>query len=56
MAKRQYINNNRIWVTAHEGVVILEGTVEDRSEMVAAVENAYEAGARRVDNRLRIVN
>jgi osmotically-inducible protein OsmY len=56
LAKNRNVNNDRIWVTAHEGTVVLEGTVEDRSEMGAAVEDAYEAGARRVDNRLRVAN
>lgn len=51
-----FVDNDPIQVQARQGVVTLQGTVEDESEMKAAVENAYEAGARRVNNRLRVAN
>ncbi len=51
-----YVHEDPIQVNVRKGVVTLKGSVEDRSEMAAAVENAYEAGARRIKNELRIVN
>lgn len=51
-----YVDNDPIRVGVRKGVVTLEGSVEDSSEMAAAVENAYEAGARRVNDQLRIQN
>ncbi len=51
-----YVDEDPIRVNARRGVVTLQGTVKNRSEMAAAVENAYEAGARRVNNQLRIAN
>jgi osmotically-inducible protein OsmY len=51
-----FVDSDPIRVTARDGVVTLEGSVEDRSEMAAAEKNAYEAGARRVENRLRMNN
>ena len=50
------MDEDPIRVDARRGVVTLQGTVKNRSEMAAAVENAYEAGARRVNNLLRIAN
>ncbi len=47
------VDADRINVNVRDGVAVLEGDVEDQSEMVAAVENAYEAGARRVINYMR---
>ena len=41
-------------VKVRRGVATLSGTVEDRSAMIAAVENAYEGGARKVINNLRV--
>lgn len=51
-----FVDSDPIRVQARQGVVTLQGTVEDEPEMAAAVENAYEAGAKRVDNQLRIQN
>lgn len=51
-----FVDEDPIRVNAQQGVVTLQGTVEDKSEMAAAVDNAYEAGARRVNNQLRIQN
>lgn len=50
------MDRDPIRIAANNGVVTLRGTVEDTDEMAAAVENAYEAGARRVNNHLRILN
>ncbi len=49
-----FVDSDPIRVSSRQGVVTLEGTVEDKSEMTAAVENAYEAGAKQVNNQLRI--
>ncbi|MEO8325983.1 MAG: BON domain-containing protein [Nitrospirota bacterium] len=51
-----FVDEDPIRVNVQQGVVTLQGTVEDPSEMAAAVDNAYEAGARRVVSRLRIQN
>lgn len=51
-----FVDEDPIRVHVRQGVVTLQGSVEDPSEMAAAVDNAYEAGARRVNNQLRIVN
>ncbi|WP_342347604.1 BON domain-containing protein [uncultured Nitrospira sp.] len=51
-----FVDEDPIRVNVRQGVVTLQGTVEDPSEMAAAVDNAYEAGARRVVSRLRIQN
>ncbi len=51
-----FVDEDPIRVSVKNGVVTLRGTVEDQDEMAAAVENAYEAGARRVKNHLRISN
>jgi osmotically-inducible protein OsmY len=56
LAWSPYVDEDPIRVNARRGVVTLQGTVKDRSQMAAAVENAYEAGARRVNNQLRIAN
>ncbi len=56
LAWSPYVDENPIRVDARRGVVTLQGTVKNRSQMAAAVENAYEAGARRVNNQLRIAN
>jgi osmotically-inducible protein OsmY len=49
------VDGDQIGVQVRDGVAVLEGNVEDESEMVAAVKNAYEAGARRVINHMRIM-
>lgn len=51
-----FVDEDPIRVNVRQGVVTLQGSVEDPSEMAAAVDNAYEAGARRVINQLRILN
>lgn len=45
----------RIDVEVANGRVVLTGSVRNRSELQAATDNAYQAGAKRVENRLSIV-
>lgn len=47
-----FVDEDDIQVSVRNGVATLSGTVEDRSEMNDAIENAYEAGAKRVINQL----
>lgn len=49
-----FVNSVPIRVEAHHGIVTLSGRVENRGEIVDAVENAYEAGAKNVRIRLWI--
>jgi osmotically-inducible protein OsmY len=49
-----FVDSDRITVTVNDGVVMLQGTVEDWDEYWTAVENAYEGGARLVENHLRL--
>ncbi len=49
-----FVNSVPIRVEARNGIVTLSGRVENRGEIVDAVENAYEAGARNVRIRLWI--
>ncbi len=50
-----YVDADRVDVTVRDGVAYLFGSVEDRDEMQAAIDNAFQAGAERVMNRLAIV-
>ena len=49
-----FVNSVPIRVEAQNGIVTLSGRVENRGEIVDAVENAYEAGAKNVRIRLWI--
>ncbi len=49
-----FVNSVPIRVEARNGIVTLSGRVENRGEIVDAVENAYEAGAKNVRIRLWI--
>jgi osmotically-inducible protein OsmY len=49
-----FVDANQVRVKVDAGVATLEGKVDDYAEMHAAVENAFEGGATRVDNRLRV--
>ena len=49
-----FVNSVPIRVDAHNGIVTLSGRVENRGEIVDAVDNAYEAGAKNVRIRLWI--
>jgi osmotically-inducible protein OsmY len=49
-----FVDANQVRVKVDAGVATLEGKVDDYAEMLAAVENAFEGGATRVNNRLRL--
>ncbi len=49
-----FVNSVPIGVEAQNGIVTLSGRVENRGEIVDAVKNAYEAGAKNVRIRLWI--
>lgn len=48
-----FVDADSVDVSVKNGEVTLSGTVEDRDAAEAAVDNAYEAGARRVISRLK---
>jgi osmotically-inducible protein OsmY len=52
IALSPYVDGDFIRVTVRNGVVTLRGSVEDQSAADAAVENAREAGAKKVINKL----
>ncbi len=47
-----FVNSDQISVTVNNGIATLYGGVENKGEIADAVENAYEAGAKRVKSRL----
>lgn len=47
-----YVDGDFIHVTVRDGVVTLRGSVEDQSAVNAAIENAKEAGAKKVISHL----
>jgi osmotically-inducible protein OsmY len=47
-----FVNAEQISVSVRNGVATLSGGVENKGEIADAVENAYEAGAKRVKSRL----
>jgi osmotically-inducible protein OsmY len=47
-----FVNSDSIRVQVHNGIVTLSGRSENRREVANAVKNAYEAGARNVQNNL----
>ena len=49
-----FVDSDDVAVTVVDGVATLTGTVDSLDERVAAVENAYEGGARLVDNDLLV--
>lgn len=49
-----FVDGSDINVDVNDGVVTLTGTVEDIDEFEAAIENAYEAGARDVVARMNL--
>lgn len=49
-----FVDANEVTVVVDDGVATLTGTVDTWSERDAAIENAYEGGAARVINNLRI--
>lgn len=54
IALSPYVDADFIHVTVRNGEVTLRGSVEDQSAADAAVENAREAGAKKVINKLNI--
>ncbi len=52
IALSPYVDGDFIHVTARDGVVTLRGSVEDQSAANAAIENAKEAGAKKVISHL----
>ena len=54
IAMSPYVDADFIHVTVRNGVVTLRGSVEDQSAASDAVENAREAGAKKVINKLTI--
>jgi osmotically-inducible protein OsmY len=49
-----YVDADQVQVRVNEGVATLEGEVDTPSERTAAVAEAYEAGARWVNNELEL--
>ncbi len=49
-----YVNDDQIIVTVTDGVATLRGTVDSRMERGAAIDNAYQGGARSVENELKV--
>lgn len=49
-----FVDSEKVSVTVREGLVILEGTVESWTEHAAATADAFQAGARGVENRLKV--
>jgi len=54
LALSPYVDADFIRVVVRDGVVTLRGSVEDQSAAKAAVDNAIEAGAKKVINKLSI--
>ena len=54
LAMSPFVDADFIGVTVRNGVVTLRGSVEDQSAASDAVENAREAGAKQVINKLTI--
>ncbi|MEX2493869.1 MAG: BON domain-containing protein [Nitrospirales bacterium] len=52
LAYSPFVNSDQISVSVRNGVATLYGGVENKGEIADAVENAYEAGAKRVESRL----
>lgn len=49
-----FVDANNVNVTVHDGMAVLTGTVDSRSEWYSANANALEAGAAWVNNKLRV--
>ncbi|HEU4685342.1 MAG TPA: BON domain-containing protein [Nitrospira sp.] len=47
-----FVDADKVNVSVRNGIVTLSGKVEDEDEVQAAIDNAYEAGARRVISKL----
>lgn len=51
-----YVDSGNVTVTVDNGVVTLTGNVDSWYERRRAAENAYQAGAKDVNNQLKIIN
>jgi osmotically-inducible protein OsmY len=51
-----FVDADQVQVSVRDGVATLTGTVDSYLERGAAVENAYEGGAREVKNHLKVEN
>jgi osmotically-inducible protein OsmY len=51
-----YVDSDEVHVAVEDGVATLTGKVDDWSEWVAALDNAYDGGARKVRNELEVAN
>ena len=49
-----YVSNDRVWVAVNQGVVTLAGVVDSFEARRAATINAFEGGAKRVHNYLKV--
>jgi osmotically-inducible protein OsmY len=49
-----YVDSEQVTVTVRDGVATLTGTVDSWQERLAAQDNSYEGGARRVNNYLAV--
>ena len=49
-----FVDGTDVFVTVDDGKAVLSGTVDTMSERRSAAQNAYEAGARYVDNDLKV--
>jgi hypothetical protein len=56
LAMSPWVDADHIRVTVRDGVVTLQGSVEDQSAFDAATQNAMEGGAKKVVNLLTIEN
>lgn len=54
IALSPYVDGQWIRVTVRDGVVTLRGSVEDQNAAASAIQNAREAGAKKVINKLNI--
>jgi osmotically-inducible protein OsmY len=54
IALSPFVDGQWIRVTVRDGVVTLRGSVEDQKAADSAIENAREAGAKKVINKLNI--
>ncbi len=52
LALSPFVNSDHIFVRVRNGIATLYGGVENTGEIADAVENAYEAGAKRVKSKL----
>jgi len=51
-----FVDADQVHVSVRDGVATLTGTVDSYTERGAAIENAYEGGAREVKNHLKVEN